>query len=95
MRRDLIGVYGRSERHPDGLVDFLYPKKDLVAASAAPVACTSISHLDLYNLYGQKLRISEDYIRVVCSVWGHAMVQARLAEEAMAYLSGGGEHVIS
>ena len=59
-----------------------HSKKDLVAASAAPVACNLIPHSDLYNLYGQKLDILEDWIRAACSMCGHAWVQARLAEEA-------------
>ena len=59
-----------------------HSKKDLVAASAAPVACNLIPHSDLYNLYGQKLDILEDWISPACSMCGHAWVQARLAEEA-------------
>ena len=71
-----------------------HPKKDLVAACkcrlrvckchwiAAPVACNLIPHSDLYNLYGQKLDILEDWISPACSMCGHAWVQARLAEEA-------------
>ena len=56
-------------------------KEDLVAASAAPVACTQITPLDLFHLYGQKLEISFDYIRTCCSMYergGVAKVNAIL-----------------
>ena len=62
-----------------------HPKKDLVAASAAPVACTQITPLDLFHLYGQKLEISFDYIRTCCSMYergGVAKVNAILAHRA-------------
>ena len=57
----------------------------MVAASAAPVACTQITPLDLFHLYGQKLEISFDYIRTCCSMYergGVAKVNAILAHRA-------------